>query len=104
MFPEIVPILSAEEIHQGNYDGPNGTHCLLGWCREVFPDSWDGLFKTSHPAFRALKAEVAKAEGVAYDQAYLSCFNDSSTKPNVAKVWNKAMKTLGYTVPCERPE
>lgn len=92
-WPKSVPVLEASDIHRGWFDGPNGTHCLQGWIKAVFPYGKDGSgYSTRMRVVHALM----KAGNVRYE-GNLTGFNDTSPKAVVAQVWNEAMRTLGYT-------
>ncbi len=88
-WPESVPVLTAEDIHQGGYNGPNGTHCLIGWCRKVTgtpSEKWQGtVVKRICDEMKALVP------------GNIATFNDSRPKATVASVWNDTMRRLGYT-------
>ncbi len=89
-WPESVPVLTAKDIHRGGYDGPNGTHCLLGHARSRF-----GRFQWYGGAVEAALIDaVHDAGGLS-----VASFNDDPTnaKTAIANVWNKAMRSLGYT-------
>lgn len=101
-WPEVVPILDASDMCRGEFDGPGGTSCLLGWCRRTFRDAFDYGFNSDHEAFAALKAEVIKRAKNESERSYICIFNDTRSKRTLAATWNAAMKRLGYTVPCER--
>ncbi len=85
-WPESVPVLTAEDIHRGHYDGPAGSHCLLGWAREVSP---------TNRAYASVRAELALTAGVEWYG--VAEFNDAANKAVAASVWNDTMRRLGYT-------
>lgn len=89
-WPKEVPILEAKNMHKGSYNGPNGTHCLLGWSYEVFPINE----KVSNRVVRAIFRTARIHESDIAD------FNDDKKRPKteLAAVWNKAMARLGYVV------
>lgn len=96
-----VPYLQAEHIHKGGFDGPvENCHCLLGWCRKVFPESKDTYesLHSDHPAVVA----ICKVAGVSTNGTCLARFNDAKRRSakDVARVWNRAMAKLGYTEDC----
>lgn len=101
-WPEVVPILEPGEIFKGEFDGPGDTHCLLGWCRKVFPDSFDYGFSMEHEAFVALKREVRSRAKTETQSNFICVFNDESSPAELAATWNATMRKLGYTVPCDR--
>jgi hypothetical protein len=87
-WPAEVPVLTARDIHRGALDGPNQTHCLIGWCSQSFDDFdvWD-------------TAREKIAGRIGDGRAWISDFNDdpATTKAEIARVWNLAMADLGYT-------
>jgi hypothetical protein len=121
IWPETVAILNAADIHKGDLDGPNATHCLYGWRKEEFCSydeklrevryataDRDGpiINKTSKAIKRAIKElvptklinsfrEVEKRE---IKKGDIVSFNDNPKIPKklVARVWNRAMAYLGY--------
>lgn len=95
VWPEEVPILEAKDFCRGAFDGPNGTHCLLGHCMQI--TEWrryelNAEFRNAiMSAARDLKA------------ARVTCiFDINDAKENstalLARIWNLAMAKLGYVV------
>lgn len=85
-FPESVPKLKAENMCKGSYDGPDGTHCLSGWRRVVFPLFFIPLVRAA--AIQALRANAGGHE--------IEFWNDLHSEEESASVWNRAMLALGY--------
>ena len=85
-WPKEVPILTCNNMHKGGLNGPRKTHCLIGWCHEVFPGS-------------RVHRVICTLEDVIQHPSIAS-FNDDSQRPKteLARVWNKAMAKLGYVV------
>lgn len=88
--PKTVPVLTARKMHKGNYDGPRGTHCLLGWKFEAGlrdPRWWESV-------------RCAASDLLRTDVPYPSIvgINDSpkNSKALLARIWNRAMRKLGY--------
>ena len=108
-WPRTVPHLTERDIYCGDLDGGDGTHCLMGWARTVFPDVGQnyGEFVEDHPVILALADAVripACAKGDFEDGETVDkviAFNDSyageSKKRSIANAWNRAMAKLGYT-------
>lgn len=86
-WPDSVPVLTAKDIHRGTWDGPDGTHCLLGHGRQ--------LNVASHKAWSELVHALDEATG----KQGIAEFNDdlSNSATQIANVWNRAMRSLGYT-------
>lgn len=94
-WPKEVPILSARDMFKTHYDGPCGTHCLLGWVQEAFP----GYFhdKVENAIERTMQ-ESSNATHRKFAHFGIVYMNDAIlTKKQAADVWNKAMARLGYT-------
>jgi hypothetical protein len=83
--PKRLPVLAAKDICRGYYDGPNGTHCLLGWARQ-WGEAGDAFI------IPALSSQIHPG------QRLIAMFNDDIDVPKsrVAAVWNRAAKSLGY--------
>ncbi len=84
-WPEFVWVLEAEDICKGQLNGPNGTHCLLGWCEETFGDEFP----------EADRKAVCVLYQLISDSISIFCSTNPPWKS--AKVWNQAMANLGYT-------
>lgn len=94
-FPETVPYLKPNHIHKGWYTGPNNTHCLIGWVNAVFTDS-----ATRNHVVDILSKEISAKRLTQYPcDIVVMCFNDdeNNSKRRICRVWNRAMKKLGYT-------
>lgn len=89
--PQIVPILDSNDLCRNNLV-QGKKHCLVGWCIKTFqPYGFKiDLF------VRALLFFETKTN--------LSTFNDDTNNSlqDIANVWNKVMKKLGYVVSCNR--
>ena len=89
-WPESVPVLTAKDIHRGGYDGPGGSHCLLGHARKC--GLW-GIGEQDGAFIDAMKEHVTGAYIKIHE------FNDdpANSRRKIASAWNKAMRSLGYT-------
>ncbi len=81
--PDFVWVLTADDFCKGDFNGPNGTHCLAGWFRETFSDTTI--------EFRAGNELFILCGFI------LAIFNDTEPLAKSAKVWNQATANLGYT-------
>jgi hypothetical protein len=105
-WPDTVPILSARDICKGGFNAghwPNYTYCLTGWAREAQLTVNPLAYKPSPRVWKALKqsvSEVGLPPTVDVVRNYTDLFNvnDRIPKPLAARVWNRAMAILGYTV------
>lgn len=84
-FPSEVPKLKAEQMHRGDMDGPNGTHCLAGWRAKSF-----GWFNDRTEAW-----VVAFGKLVGWPVSTAG-WNDSHTLEECADAWNRTALALGY--------
>ena len=86
--PQTVPVLTAEHLCRKRFNGPDGTHCLRWWIREVFPYAQDRA-----RALAALQDECGVGD-------FLTVFNDNprNSKAKIAAAWNRAVDRLGYDV------
>ncbi len=85
-WPESVPVLTADDFCRGRYHGPNGTHCLAGHALAIKgtgPVLWDIL--------EAIRDEAGCRRVPAFND------NPRNSKAKLARVWNRAMRKLGYT-------
>lgn len=106
IWPETVPVLTARNIHRGDYRGSGGRLCLVGWCRESFK-----FGVAARQIKDAISAEIIARGGKIrkrsrlYDAKDFAEFNDSTDVPRqvIADVWNGAMARLGYTEVVEVP-
>lgn len=87
-WPEEVPILSANHMCKGDWT-KGSRHCLAEWNDRVFPDHCGQVRLKIH--------EVIKEVGVSKTMPVTS-FNDNHPVALNARVWNRAMYLLGYTV------
>jgi hypothetical protein len=104
-WPEKVPILDESEICRRKMD-KGDRHCLVGWAISVFGGMHDGCVEF-YPTVESEKViEILDAEAAVISDEYESVmeFNDDDrlSEEEVVAVWNKTMRKLGYTVPCER--
>lgn len=81
MIRATIPILTPEQIHRGWYNGPGGTHCLMGWCDRLPRDQCTLMWRTMH---RLLPTKYR----------YVGDFNDAEPASNVAELWNSARAVL----------
>ncbi len=90
-WPGEVPILSAEDMHKGGFDGPNDTHSLGGWATLVFVGGVE-MF--------GVAIAIADEAGVRRTYQDINDFNKAPgiRRSTLAKVWNRAMASLGYVV------
>lgn len=98
-WPEVVPILDSDEFCKGTLHDGKGRMCLMGHALSVFGD---GPWASSLPCevFFAIRAEMREH---GYDD-HITAFNDAPGRryATLAKVWNGAMKRLGYTEVIDR--
>lgn len=105
-WPKVVPILEPSEIHKGSARAsyPSGRPnykklCILAWGWKVFHG----------PKYH----EASKRYGAVLDSEFkklgagmigIALWNDHpcTTKEEIAALWKRVMRRLGYTVPCER--
>ena len=83
---EKVPWLVAEDMCLMQFNGPDDTHCLLGWQETVDPDDEYGILQ-------ALRKASGKRDTVI---PWIGASNDAHTNAENASLWNKAMRSLGY--------
>ena len=91
-WPKKVPILSTRDIYHGDFNGPSGNHCIGGWLDCTFED--DRSFRSAMRSVRKTARLSPKSDIIEW--------NDRSAKRRIAAVWNRAMRKLGYTQPCNR--
>lgn len=86
--PETVPVLEPHHIHKGAFDGPNDTHCLLGWFNQTFPYGSIG-YQDRIAIEVALRATTGEAP---------VAFNDNPRRrpATIARRWNQFTAKLGY--------
>ena len=84
-YPKRVKRLEAKDICRRELDGPNGTHCLLGW---MYSEARDFISQANN----AVRAQTRNS------RVGIARFNDNPKRTNrdIAAVWNRAMKSLGY--------
>lgn len=66
--------LEDKDVCQGRLDGPNGTHCMGGWLRVLFGETW---YDT--PACESL---------VNFLKLDVIWWNDGAEKERIAPAWN----------------
>ena len=108
-WPEVVPILSAEDIHKGGYTDGKGKFCLHGWIYLVsgwnkstilhWPVEYDEVL--AHTIADAIEAAMSRKE---FGRYCIEDFNDCEPARRSAALWNRTMRKLGYAVPCDRPK
>ena len=92
-WPKQVPILDADDIYQGGFDGPNGTHCFIGWANKTFKNDDDSPDSPRMTVVREAHNRIGSS---------VVTWNDQSSKDAVARMWNSIMRKYGYVVPCTR--
>lgn len=102
-YPEIVPILDETEMCIGPLNPSSGCGCLVYWTGEVFLDRLSRDTKADWEKRRAIEYLVDKAL-VAELGVFVTNYGDDKefTPKQVAAGWNRAMRRLGYVVPCDR--
>jgi hypothetical protein len=92
-WPAEVPILTANDMCKGDY--VKGVRCcLLGRLDEVFKSESADIFEEA-------RRQIQMTLGEELDCGHFTCvisFNDSHPLTLNARVWNRAMYRLGYTV------
>ena len=73
--------LTAKDICRGKADGPNGTHCTVGWVEKC--PKLSGVF------YAELQNELGCGNYVAH-------WNDTNTRRTVAATINRVLKKLGW--------
>lgn len=93
--PEEVPVLEARDMHQGGFHSYRGDrHCLAGHSMCV---SKPGQYACNAALNTAMQRHI-QALGPKGPHGSVVHFNDYlSTKGAAARVWNAAMRDLGYT-------
>lgn len=101
--PEWVPILRAGDILHGR-NGPGGAdrpHCLSGWLRVVTMRTVSLRFcatASSRRLYRQGEEWRSRAERIlAPGEILLHQYNDATPKRELARLWNDAMRKIGYT-------
>jgi len=89
-WPEEVPILTANDMCKGDWS--KGRRCCLAeWNDRMFPDLDDVVRKE-------IRLVVTDEIGHPHSYPSVTEFNDSHPLALNARVWNRAMYRLGYTV------
>ncbi len=97
MFPKTVPILETKDMCKGRYNDGNKC-CLVGHSNKFVLENRKEIQKSLK---KVIKEELGNSFGTDnYLAANIVLFNDNkkNTKPLLARVWNRAMFLLGYTV------
>lgn len=96
-YPEVVPILTADDIVRGYRNPGQETHCLLGWNDATFTGTAHWYVE------QELRKEVKDTPNGNW-RGDVAAFNDdyAVSKAKVAQLWNRVMRRLGYKVPCDR--
>lgn len=115
MYPEVVPILEASEVCIGPLTKGSNCGCIVHWQNKVFQDRLDeqqqGLdtFSLEYDRIDDICAKVGRKVDKALVKTLGVCVtgptdigNPDLTPEKVAAGWNRAMRLLGYTVPCNR--
>ena len=96
-----MPILTAKDMHIGDYADGNGRFCLLGHFYRCLSgkDSLEELDEVSmqydaEPIFRKFATAI---QSVAGRGVFIPEINDSNSKRKNARLWNEAIAVLGYT-------
>lgn len=86
-WPEEVEPLVAGDIWRCSNNGPDNTHCLLGWADTQFPD-------------RKCAAEVVGKLAALVLPRYITGFADNprNSKSKIAKLYNRMLVDIGYDV------
>ncbi len=82
-----VPYLVAADMCRRFAHGPDDTHCLLGWACWVDPERL-------HDVVGAVARACIKRDGKTIPTS-----NDMHSLEENAALWNRAMRSLGYTEP-----
>ena len=101
-WPREVPILTGKDIIRGSVNSSDGKkHCLVGWMYVAFGRTngggcddtvWRQLLREINAARHPRKTKVKwSSVAVFNDRAHVS-------RAFIAKIWNRAMYKLGYTV------
>lgn len=98
-WPKKVPILDADDICRFAFNEGN-KHCLVGWIVDTFGGRATGLSDYEY----SREGSIVADEIIKDVNRWPMNFNDDITNSSedIAKVWNKTMRNLGYTVPCGR--
>lgn len=79
-----------ECFHVGDYNGPNGTHCLIGWARVAF---------RGYPEARE-KFLDAMNDQIGEDFYVVAAFNDGGSfdrsDADRVEIWDKVARRFGY--------
>lgn len=98
-WPDEVPVLTAGDMCKGRFERDDGRQrCLLGWLTFVFPVYPEDDAPCDVPLF-ALQYEVECIAPRVAVQDYMDA--DETTLDAAARLWNRAMRNLGYDVPKE---
>jgi len=95
-WPKKVPILDADDIYKGGLQCGDRM-CLRGWAISTFGGAMVGGYGSPSQEAKEVLGLILRDVG-----RPPSSFNDNNEPAVVAKAWNRAIKKLGYTVPCER--
>ncbi len=86
-WPETVPMpLTGKDFCQLAYDGPDDTHCLMGWARRVF-----GEHTSNRKTVMAKLMEICNRKSGDYS---VIVFSDTHDGDECAVVWNEAMESM----------
>lgn len=88
-WPDVVPILDPNDIYQGNYDGPEDTHCFAGWVRLTFS------IYAAEVMYRMASDRLSEPHSL---RSVVSWNDSELTSPAmIAQLWNELVRELGYT-------
>ena len=88
-----VILLSASDIFKGSINGPNDTHCLIGWRNLVFNRG----YQCSHDATIAIRQAIKEACPNSTSDDIIMFNDGKATRSLIARVWNRAMYLIGFT-------
>lgn len=92
--PEEVPILTENDICKRRLRSLDGRRrCLIGWRDTIEPAQRNVVYGAICDAIRESIPQIDPKKKLCVPD-----FNDSRPKAVVAKIWNRAMYLLGYTV------
>lgn len=112
-WPTVVPILDEDDICQGVLVDTKGRHCPAGWVIATFDPKvvirhhWSvgKLSKTCLDVLRMVETELnatTTVDRVNFAMLGIALAADSMPKKKAAQAFNRVMRKLGYTVPCNR--
>lgn len=104
VFPESVPILTADDMRKRAYCSDDGRMCLLGRFCSVFEGCDSNTEIDDFVALHDKSALVKKFEKFVEDHpnarpvsGFLVDINDNIPLAQSAEIWNDFVKSIGYT-------